>query len=222
MWEEPPPERSHLPRDWVQPLDDPGAKIREGAPALCKLEENSSGWGLCQVERIDKEVVKASPVAGGQPVSTSIPRERVLPVPKGLTAWAQKRLEQLLEQRKLQATINPKAPLNAGSPVTVGQSVLAMWGGGGWWEATARAVGGGSVTVAWRDGSGEATLPAAKVAPLPESSNLSPGDLAFCKWSGSRQWFPARVDRLEDKELHVTYRDGSKGAVLHLQCAPAR
>jgi hypothetical protein len=218
MWDEPPPEKSHLPLGWVQPVSDPAARVREGDPALCDLGDNGR-WSLCQVKRVDREVVTVIPVTGSD---ATVPRDRVIPVPKGLTAWARKRLDQLLEQRKLQATINPTAPLNAGSPVTVGQTVLAMWGSGGWWEATVRTVGGGSVTVSWGDGSGEATMPASKVAPLPESSTLSPGDLALCSWSGSKQWFPARVDRVEDKELHITYRDGTKGVVQHLRCAPAR
>jgi len=215
-WDMPPPERSELPRGWVQ-LQGAKAELKARDAALCRVGE---GWVLCVVEHAAGDDLGVTLSIDGS--GRSLAGDQVLPVPEGLRAWARARLDTLLRQHKLRSTINPTAPAGAGKPVQEGQRVVAQWAPNSWWEATVRTVGDGSVTVSWTDGSGEMTLPAASVAPIPESSSLGPGDLAYCRWQGSQQWYPARVDRVGQGGLQVTYQDGSTGQAAHLQCLPAK
>jgi hypothetical protein len=121
-------------------------------------------------------------------------------------------------------TINPNAPVTAGQALAVGQLVLARWGAGSWWEATVRSLGEDqdTVVIAWADGSSEQALDPAHVAPIANAPDVRPGDLAFCKWRGSTQWWQARVEKVEDAHAIIVFQDGSTDRVARRRCLRGR
>jgi len=125
-------------------------------------------------------------------------------------------------------TIAPSQPLeglrpaNAGQASKVGERVLARWYDGSWWEAEVTAIGQGSVTAAWADGSPPDQLPLGDVAPLPsQSSTLEIGSYAFCSWQSSTQWWRARIVERSGIPT-IAYIDGDSSPLSSEHCVLAR
>ena len=221
-WDSPPPERSYFSRGAVQPVTTT-ERPKAGEPGLCGV---GGAWILCQVEAAAASGIRVTEVWYG--ATQLLPREQVLPVPARLRSWARQRVDESLRRQRAAREIAGGGPATAGQPVSAGQRVIAEWIAGSWWEARVSAQQGTQLTVAWADGSGEMTLPASRVAPIPEASStprptsFSAGDLAYCAWASGQAWYPARVDRVAKDALSVTYQDGTIESLGPTCCIPAR
>ncbi len=215
-WDVPPPERSHLPRGWVERIAPPAADAQGWQ--LCRRSET---WVPCQIEASGPQAVKVK--LAGLAESLSLDPEELCPVPAGLRGWVARRAEAEQAAATLAAQIDPQAPLSAGQAVQPDQRVLGRWIDGGWYEARVAGQGDGSVTLVWSDGSAPSPVPVGDVAPIPDAPEaLQPGAVAFCRWSAAARWWPARVEEASSTVLRVTYRDGEEGRVAPGECVGAR
>jgi hypothetical protein len=221
-WDLPPPERSQLPRHWLQPLKARGGVPQKGTWLLCNLE---GSWDLCRVDRVEgqaKEFLQVIRAMDGdrQPLA----RAQTLPLPTAIRQWAIRRGEMQLTRSKQSRQINPTVPDSAGNAVIRGQRVIARWTGEAWLEATVLSVDADLITIRWLDGSGDKALARAYTAEVPENDMalVKADDLAFCKWGNSLQWWPARVDQVNPTALTVTFKNGRVSKLPLNHCIPAR
>ncbi len=215
-WDVPPPERSYLPRGWVVKKEVEAPAVEPGQWLLCRQEV----WELCRFESMEGGTWKVIFASDGS--SAEIDSLDVASVPEDLRSWAARRGDSQMNEALLSETVNPSAPLNAGSPVTQGKKVLARWTDGNWYGGTVSESKGTTVTVEWGDGSPALAIPNTNVAPLPgQGQTLKAGDLAFCRWESSARWWRARIDRVDGSVLAITYRDGTKGKLGPADCLVA-
>jgi hypothetical protein len=215
-WDMPPPERSQLPRHWLQPLKARGGNPQKGTWLLCNLE---GSWDLCRVETVDTmpmmnkmggasiQVIRAMD-GDKQPLA----RAQTLPIPTAIREWARRRGEVQLARARQSRQINPTVPDSAGNAVIRGQRVIARWTGDAWLEATVLSVDADLITIRWLDGSGDKAVARAYTAEVPQN------DLAL----NSLQWWPARVDQVNPTALTVTFKNGRISKLPLSHCIPAR
>ncbi len=215
-WDDGTPERSYLPRGWVRSLDQQSAPIKQGQWALCRPKPTL--WELCRVDRVQGDQLQASLISDG--ASWQIARRQSVALPAKLNAWAEERGSELLKLARRKIQLERSTPASAGQAVKPGQSVLAEWSKGSWWEARVTRVQKDAINVTWADGGTKVVQPS-QVAPLTGAAQLRSGDLAFCKWNSSTQWYKAWIERRSDASAQITYRDGTGGKVLLKSCLPA-
>jgi len=216
-WDDGTPERSYLPRGWVRSLDKQGTPVKQGQWALCRPK---TSWELCRVERAQGDQVQASLISDGLRWHWQIARRRTWSLPAKLNAWAEERGTELLKLARRKTLLEGSLPATAGQSVKVGQTVLAEWTKDSWWEAKVIKVDRDAIRVTWIDGGSQVVQPS-QVAPLTNAPQLSSGDLAFCKWNSSTQWYQAWIERRSDASAQITYRDGKGGKVALKSCLPA-
>lgn len=221
-WDDGSPERSYLPRAWIRSLERRGKVVRKGQWALCRP---GAAWELCRVEDLEQDRILASLAGDGERWKLS--RRRTHPLPAGLSGWAEERGTELLRKTRRKRMLKRARPGTAGQSVERGQRVLAEWTTDSWWEATVVSVEKSRVVVSWIDSGGRQTVQPSQVAPLVTASpgagaaRLRRGDLAFCKWRGSSQWWQAWIERLSETTARITYRDGVQDRVAVGQCLAA-
>lgn len=215
-WDEPPPERAYLPRDWVASFEELRSP-RQGEWALCW---HKVAWQLCRVEHLGDGKVTASLSSDGSQVT--LPPRRCLTVPGKLRGWAEERGPELLRLARREAAFKGARPATAGRPAKPGDRVLAEWMQNSWWEATVVGQAEAGITVKWVAGGGEQTVTAEQVAPLYglRGAQIGPETPVFCASSGT-SWAPAWVDSATSTMLQVSYAGGSKGSVPRKDCVPA-
>ncbi len=215
-WDEPPPERAYLPRDWVASLEELRPP-RQGEWALCR---HRVAWELCRVERLDDGKLTVSLSSDGSRVT--LPARRCLSVPAKLRGWAEERGAELLRLARREAGFKGARPATAGQPAKPGDRVLAEWMKDSWWEAVVVGLAGSSIMVKWVSGGGEQNVTADQVAPFPtvRGAQIGPETPVYCT-SGGTSWWPAWVDGATATMLQVSYAGGSKGSVPRNDCVPA-
>jgi hypothetical protein len=215
-WDDGAPERSYLPRGWVRSLDRRSAPIKQGQWALCRPK--ATGWELCRVDRVQGDQLQASLIDDG--ASWQIARRRSFALPAKLNAWAEERGTELLKLARRKTLLERSKPASAGQAVQTGQTVLAEWTKDSWWEAKVTRVQKDAISVTWVDGGAQVVQPS-QVAPISGAAQLRSGDLAYCKWNSSTQWYQAWIERRSDASAQITYRDGNSGKVPLKSCLPA-
>lgn len=216
-WDEPPPERSQLSVEQLQRLDARPAAIAEEQWLLCP---GDGGWDLCQARSVVDDEVEVLLLGDG--TRHRVGRGEVLAVPASLLPW-------LRQQGALQAALRERTqrfehavPVTAGQPVQPGELVVARWRDGGWWGGVVKELHGRSVLVGWSDGSEDET-PLVEVAPLrPQPQGLQAGDLAFCTFGGSAQWWPVQIEALDGSALRARHLDDTTGEFAPGDCIAAR
>lgn len=222
-WDQPPPESSLLPREWVIELKSVAHAL---GSAICRREDSSgqaAHWQPCKVVALGGHTLKVLAMPDGQ--SLDLAASDVLAVPATLSDFIARRVDHALSVQRLSKEITPKAPRSAGQLVSVNQPVLALWQKSSWWDATVKAIDDqGQITVSWADGSAPRVLAKDEVAPLATGTSWRANDLAFCRFKGSQRWHPARVERDNgDGTLAVVYRDARRDTrIPQKDCQPAQ
>lgn len=217
-WDTPPPDESRVPRGWVQRLDAHPEATEGGRWLLCP---GAKAWQLCYLQAAEGERLSVLSTEDGR--ARRWLRDEVLELPEEVEGWAARYGQRVLEQLAFQDELARLVPATAGQAVVPEDRVLARWQDGNWWTAHVKAFDEGSVTVAWADGSPDSVLRAYQVAPVPDQvPTFRPGDLAFCLWHDDGRWWQARVDRVGQGRLEVTFADGTVDAAAPSSCVPGR
>ncbi|MBN2359256.1 MAG: hypothetical protein JXR83_07360 [Deltaproteobacteria bacterium] len=217
-WDTPPPEQSYIARQWIVRRDAHPQLAAKGHWLLCQTGES---WELCHVEFADADAINVIVIADG--ASRTFCRDEVLAIPGALEPWVAKNGARAIEQLALERKFAHAVPITAGQQISEGDIVIARWSDDNWWSGTVKAVHGNLVSIAWTDGSEDDDIPAVFVAPMPrQRAAFAPGDLAFCTYSGSSQWWPARIVRHHGAEVDVTFLDETRATLVASDCVPAR
>jgi len=217
-WDTPPPEQSYLARNWIVRQDAHPKQVAIGHWLLCQTGES---WELCHVETADADAINVTVISDG--ASRTFRRDEVLAIPEAMQAWVAKNGARAIEQLALERKFAHAVPITAGQQVSEGDIVIARWSDDNWWSGTVKAVHGNMIGIGWTDGSEDDAIPAVYVAPMPrQRMTYAPGDLAFCTYSGSSQWWPARITRHQGAEVDVTFLDETRATLVASDCVPAR
>lgn len=219
-WDSPPPEKSMLPRDWIQLLEVNPARLRAGDWVLCPGVARQS-WELCHVDEARGEGVSVTRVSDGVEQQLSI--KKLVAIPDALYEWAASFGQNTIEKVRLSKSLSGLTPLTAGEPVTPGQDVLAKWTDGNWWRGTVDAIEGGSISVRWVGYNEGEPIPTSDVAPLhTERAEPAAGDRVLCEWMRGSYWWGAQVEGKSGTELSIVYGDGTNQILPAYSCIKTR
>lgn len=216
-WDSPPPEQSQIAVGFVQRLDAAPTTLVENQWLLCPGDGH---WELCRSTSLVDDEVEVLLLANGK--RRRFARREVLAVPEAMSPWLQAQGAQKLRVLARQQRFAHAVPITAGRPVQAGELVVARWRDDAWWGGVVKEVHGSTVIIAWGDGTEDAT-PAIDVAPLaPQPQGVKAGDLAFCTFGGSAQWWPVQIESAEGGSLSAVYLDDTPGEFSPGDCVLAR
>jgi hypothetical protein len=95
----------------------------------------------------------------------------------------------------------------AAAAIVAGDSVAATWTDGNLYLATVTSIDGDAVAVKYSDDGTSASLPAAQVRPIPQTT-FAVGDRVLAVWSKGR-FYAGRVTEATDTSYVVAWDDGS-------------
>jgi hypothetical protein len=95
----------------------------------------------------------------------------------------------------------------AAAAIAVGDSVAATWTDGDLYLATVTALDGDTITVKYADDGTSASLPAAEVRPIPQTT-FAVGDRVLAVWSQGR-FYAGKVTEANGTSYVVAWDDGS-------------